>query len=327
MPSGEERIIDLLRPLARHPGAFGLIDDCAVVTPPPGTDLVLKADAVVGGVHFFPDDPAADIARKALRVNLSDLAAKGAKPIGFLLSFALPDDIGRQWLADFVNGLGQDVERYGCPLLGGDTVSTPGPVTIAITVFGVVPTGTMVKRDGAKTGDRVLVSGTIGDAALGVLLCKDATLARRWGLNTAQAQHLIGRYRLPQPRNAGAEALRQFAHGGMDVSDGLVGDLGKMCKASGTSTTLFATQVPLSEAAQTALAADPTLIEPILTGGDDYEVLTTVEDAKVAPLRQAAEEAGVMLTEIGRMADGEGVRVLGSGGETLAFKQSSYSHF
>ena len=327
MPSGEERIIDLFRPLARHPGAFGLIDDCAAVTPPPGTDLVLKADAIVGTVHFFPDDPAGDIARKALRVNLSDLAAKGAAPLGFLLSLALPRDADLAWVAAFAQGLGDDAAHYGCPLLGGDTVHTPGPVMVSVAVFGSVPTGTMVQRGGGKVGDHVMVSGTIGDAALGVRLCQDASLAAHWGLSAAQTQYLTGRYRLPQPRNAVAEALRLFANAGMDVSDGLVGDLDKMCKASGVSAAIQAEQVPLSDAARTALAADPSLIAPILTGGDDYEILATVEAAKLAPLRQAAGAAGVTLTEIGRIASGEGVRVLAGDGKALAFAQGSYSHF
>ena len=324
---GEERIIDLFRPLARHPGAFGLIDDCAAVTPPPGTDLVLKADAIVGGVHFFNDDPAGEIARKALRVNLSDLAAKGAAPIGFLLTLALPGDIALAWVAAFAQGLGEDAAYYACPLLGGDTVKTPGPVTVSIAVFGSVPRGTMVKRSGAKAGDRVMVSGTIGDAALGVRLCRDATLANRWGLSAAQVQHLTGRYRLPQPRNAAAEAFRQFANGGMDISDGLAGDLDKLCRASGVAATIHAERVPLSEAARAALLADPSLVEPILTGGDNYEILATVEDAKVAALRAAAQAAGVTLTEIGRIAGGAGVQVLGGDGKVLIFKQASYSHF
>ena len=327
MPSGEERIIDLFRPLAKHPGAFGLNDDCAAVTPEPGSDLVLKADAIVGGVHFFLNDPPDDVARKALRVNLSDLAAKGAKPIGFLLSLALPKEGGIEWVSAFAKGLGEDAEQYGCPLLGGDTVATPGPVTVAIAVFGSVLTGTMVERGGAKIGDRVVVSGTIGDAALGLRLCQDAGRAKRWGQSAIQAQYLIGRYRLPQPRNAAAEALRRYAHGGMDISDGLVGDLDKLCRASDVAATVHAVQVPLSDAARAALAADAALIEPILTGGDDYEILATVEDAKLAQLLKAASAAGVTLTEIGRIEAGAGARVLDADGKPLGFKQGSYSHF
>jgi len=327
MPSGEERIIDLFRPMARHPAALGLIDDCAALTPEPGTDLVLKADAIVGTVHFFADDPADDVARKALRVNLSDLAAKGAKPIGFLLSLALPHDIAPAWLGEFARGLGGDAEAYDCPLLGGDTVSTPGPVMISIAVFGSVPTGTMVRRDAARAGDHVVVTGTIGDASLGLRLRQDATTAARWGLDPAQTQHLIGRYRRPQPRNVLAEAIHGHARASMDVSDGLVGDLGKMCSASGVAATIEAARVPLSDAARVALAADPTLIEPILTGGDDYEILATVAASQLGPLQAAAAAAGVAVTAIGRIGDGPGVQVFDDDGKVLAFRQGSYSHF
>lgn len=327
MPSGEERIIDLFRPMARHPAALGLIDDCAALTPEPGTDLVLKADAIVGTVHFFADDPADDVARKALRVNLSDLAAKGARPLGFLMSLALPHDIAPEWLGEFARGLGEDVDAYECPLLGGDTVSTPGPVMISIAVFGSVPTGTMVRRDAARAGDHVVVTGTIGDAALGLRLRQDATAAARWSLDRAQAEHLIGRYRRPQPRNVIAEPIRSHARAGMDVSDGLVGDLGKMCAASGVAATIEAARVPLSDAARAVLAADPALIETILTGGDDYEILATVEEAQLVPLQAAARAAGVAVTAIGRIGDGQGVRVIDGHGEVVAFRQGSYSHF
>src|SRR5712692_7309639 len=182
--SGEERLIErYFRPLANHPGAFGLGDDAASVEPPAGCDLVLTADGIVGGVHFFPADPPDAIARKALRVNLSDLAAKGARPIGFLLTLALPKEIGETWLAPFARALGEDAAAYGCPLLGGDTVRTPGPVSISIAAFGAVPHGKMARRSGAKPGDRVVVTGTIGDAALGLLIRRDAGTGKRWGLD------------------------------------------------------------------------------------------------------------------------------------------------
>ena len=201
--SGEERLIErYFRPLAEHPGAFDLLDDAAAVTPPAGCDLVLTVDGIVGGVHFFPDDPADAIARKALRVNLSDLAAKGARPIGFLLTLALPKEIGDKWLALFARALGEDAASYGCPLLGGDTVRTPGPVTLSIAAFGAVPHGKMVRRSGAKPGDRVVVTGTIGDAALGLLLRRDAGTGKRWGLDRRRQDHLLARYLVPQPRTA-----------------------------------------------------------------------------------------------------------------------------
>jgi thiamine-monophosphate kinase len=328
MELSEEGIIDLFRPMARHPGAFGLIDDCAAIALPPDSELVLKADAIVGTVHFFADDPPGDVARKALRVNLSDLAAKGAKPLGFLLSLALPAAIDAAWLTAFANGLGQDAERYDCPLLGGDTVRTPGPVVVSIAVFGHVPTGSMLRRDAARPGDWVVVTGTIGDAALGLQLCRSAGLAARWQLDAGQAEHLTGRYRLPRPRNSAGDVLRSHAQAAMDVSDGLVGDLGKMCRASGVTAAIEVARIPLSEAARAALAADPALREPILTGGDDYEVLATVAGDKLERLKSAAAAVGVAITDIGRIAAGEGPpQFVDTDGTVLAFKQGSYSHF
>src|SRR5476649_1050532 len=197
--SAEDRLIARhFKPIATHPGALGLSDDAAFITPPPGCDLVLTTDVVVGGVHFFPDDAAHTVASKALRVNLSDLAAKGARPLGFLLSLALPKEIGDAWLADFANGLRGDAVLFACPLFGGDTTLTPGPVTISIAMFGSVPEGTIVRRAGARPGDLVFVSGSIGDAALGLMLRKDASI---WKLDTARRQHLVSRYLLPQPRS------------------------------------------------------------------------------------------------------------------------------
>src|SRR5882757_5748495 len=149
--SAEDRLIARhFAPLATHPGALGLSDDAAFIKPPAGCDLVLKTDAIIGGVHFFPEDAAHTVASKALRVNLSDLAAKGARPLGFLLSLALPKDIGEAWLADFAQGLRGDAEQFSCPLFGGDTVRTPGPVMVSVATFGAVPLGTMVRRAGAK---------------------------------------------------------------------------------------------------------------------------------------------------------------------------------
>jgi len=326
--SGEDRIIArYFRPLARHPGAFGLADDAAILAPPPGCDVVLKADAIIGGVHFFPDDPADAVARKALRVNLSDLAAKGAEPAGFLLSLALPDGVDDAWLAAFARGLEADAEAYSCPLMGGDTDKTPGPAVVSIAAFGLVPRGAMVRRKGARPGDAVVVTGTIGDAALGLRLKREPDLAAGWGLAPALREHLLDRYLLPRPRNAIAVALRAHASAAMDVSDGLAGDLAKLCRASGIAAEIAAGGVPLSDAARAAVAAEPRLIETVLTGGDDYEVLCTMAPDKVAAFRAAAQAAGVAATEIGRVTAGEGARFLAADGRPLTFAQASYSHF
>ena len=327
--SGEERLIARhFRPLATHPGALGLIDDAGVVSVPVGQDLVVKTDAIVGGVHFLPEDPPDTVARKALRVNLSDLAAKGATPLGFLLSIALPEEIDDRWLREFAAALGSDAERFGCPLLGGDTDRTPGPVTISISAFGTVPHGTMVLRSGARPGDRIVVTGTIGDAALGLALRRDPEAAGRWGLDPAMQEHLRRRYLVPEPRTAIAEALRRHARGAMDVSDGLVGDLGKMCRAAVVTATVEIPRVPLSEAVRRALAAEPGLLEPILTGGDDYEVLASVAAGELRPLAAEAAAAGIRTTEIGIFAAGDGTaRFLASDGREVRFARAAFSHF
>jgi thiamine-monophosphate kinase len=327
--SAEDRLIArYFKPLAKHPGAFGLVDDAAAIAPPKGCDIVLKTDGIIGGVHFFPDDPPETVARKALRVNLSDLAAKGAQPVGFLLTLALPNDIDDAWLRRFARGLGTDADRYGCPLFGGDTDRTPGPITISIAAFGAVPHGKMVLRSTAKPGEKVLTTGTIGDAALGLLLRKHPVRAKRWGLAPRAERHLAQRYLLPQPRNAIASALRAHASAAMDVSDGLVGDLNKLCRASGVSADINVANVPLSPAARKAIEAEPGLIETVLTGGDDYEVLLTMPARRVAAFRKAAATAGVAVTEIGTIATGSAApRFLSRDGKTLAFVRPSFSHF
>jgi thiamine-monophosphate kinase len=325
--SAEDRLIArYFRPLATAPGAFGLTDDAAVLTPPPGCDLVVTTDGVIAGVHFMPHDPPGMIARKVLRMNLSDLAAKGARPVGFLLSVALPVPTEEQWIAAFADGLGADATHYGCPLLGGDTDRTPGPLAMTVAAFGALPYGTMVRRTTAQVGDVVLVTGTIGDAALGLLKRKDTILVKRWQLTYEQSDYLSLCYLLPQPPTALAEAVRHHAAAAMDVSDGLVGDLAKLCRASGVAAEVDIARVPLSEPAEAALAADPTLIETILTGGDDYEILLTLPPQRLDAFRAAAQAADVAITEIGRIVAGEGARFVRDG-KPLSFAHPSYSHF
>lgn len=329
MITGEDQMIArYFRPLAKHPGALGLMDDAAMLAAPPGRDMVLTVDAIVGGVHFFPDDAADAVAKKALRVNLSDLAAKGAAPAGFLLALALPETVDEAWIESFARGLGADADAFSCPLLGGDSVRTSGPATISITALGTVPQGTMVHRSGARAGDRIIVSGTIGDAALGLVLRQDASRAGRWGLTEAQRSELIQRYLLPLPRNALAEALRLHASAAMDVSDGLVGDLAKLCNASGVTAEVTIDQVPLSDAGAHVLAADSAEIETALTGGDDYEIVCTVAPDQMTSFRAAAAAARVPVTEIGRVTGGkEPVRFIDRHGKPRLFKQASFSHF
>jgi thiamine-monophosphate kinase len=325
--SAEDRLIaQYFRPLARQPGALGLEDDAAFYTPPASHDLVITKDAIVAGVHFFQTDPPETIGRKALRVNLSDLAAKGARPAGFVMALGLPE-INAEWLEAFSRGLALDAEAYGCPLLGGDTVRTQGPLFVSITAFGILPHGAMVRRSGAQVGDAVMVTGTVGDAAVGLRLQR-GQVTDEWKLDREAAEHLVGRYLLPQPRNALAAPIRQHATAAMDVSDGLVGDLGKLCRTSGVSARVDIERVPLSSAAAAALSADPALLATILTGGDDYEIVFTVPAQSVATVCTLAEEAEVAVRQIGRVVAGnDAPRFLDSRGQPVTFGHASFSHF
>ena len=327
-PSGEDRLIDrFFRPLVRHAGALGLFDDAACLTPPAGHDLVLTVDASVAGVHFFPDDPADLVAKKSLRVNLSDLAAKGARPLGALLSLSMPETVADAWLADFARGLGADLDQFDCPLLGGDTTRTTGALTISITAVGAVPAGTMVKRASARPGDLLVVTGTIGDGALGLAMRRDPKSAAFANLDSEARAHLADRYLLPRPRVALADALREHASAAIDVSDGLVGDVAKLAAASGAAARIDVQAVPLSTAARSVLANSAALIETVLTGGDDYEIVAAVPENRLHPLREAAARVGIAVTTIGRIEEGEGVTVAGPDGRPVALKRASFSHF
>jgi thiamine-monophosphate kinase len=325
MTSGEDTLISrYFKPLATDPGAFGLTDDAAVLNAL-GDDIVVTTDAIVEGVHFLSGDPPDTVARKALRVNLSDIAAKGAEPAGFVLTLALrsPDDA---WLAPFARGLGEDARLFGCPLLGGDTVSTPGPLMISITAFGRVPSGKMVHRSGAKPGDRIVVTGTIGDAALGLELIRGGAAGVH--ADAAARDMLVRRYRIPQPRTALAQAVRDHAHAAMDVSDGLAGDLAKLCAASGVSAVIDAPGIPLSAAAASLLARGTVGIERIVSGGDDYEILCAIPENRFEAFAQDADTAKVAVTSIGTVIAGTSApKFLDAQGREIPLPRLSYSHF
>jgi thiamine-monophosphate kinase len=325
--TAEDRLIArYFRPLATAPGAFRLIDDAAALSPPPGCDIVLTTDGVIAGVHFFPDDPPDMVSRKVLRMNLSDLAAKGARPLGFLMSVALPEGFGEAWLSGFTAGLAEDAAHFGCPLYGGDTDRTPGPIAVSIFAFGAVPQGKMVHRSTARPGDVIVVTGMIGDAAIGLKLRRDRALAQHWRLSDGAADALVGRYLLPQPRNALADAVLHHAASAIDISDGLAGDVAKLARASSVAAEIDVARVPLSDAARAAITAEPALLETALTGGDDYEIALTLPPERLADFQKAAGAAGVAVAEIGRIAAGEGTRFL-KDGAPLTFARASHSHF
>jgi thiamine-monophosphate kinase len=324
--SGEDSLIArYFRPLATDPGAFDLNDDAAAIRPS-GDDIVVTTDAIVEGVHFLPDDPPDTIARKALRVNLSDLAAKGAVPAGFVLTLALrnADDA---WLTPFAVALGEDARQFGCPLFGGDTVSTPGPLMVSITAFGRVPANRMVHRSGAKPGDRVVVTGTIGDAALGLAVLNGGKVHAALG-DAAGRDLLINRYRVPQPRTALAEIVRDHASAAMDVSDGLAGDLSKLCGVSGVSAVIDLDSIPLSDVASDLVSRSIVGIDALIAGGDDYEILCTIADDRVEAFVQAARGVGIALSSIGMVVAGSAVpKFLDGRGREIALKRRAYSHF
>jgi thiamine-monophosphate kinase len=323
-PSEDDLIARYFAPLAGE-GALGLRDDAACLSPRPRYDLVLTTDALVESVHFFPEDAAGSIARKALGVNVSDLAAKGAEPRGFLLNLMLPESWTDEWLSAFAAGLGVAAADFSCSLLGGDTVKTRGPLTLAVTAIGEVPAGRMVRRTTAQVGDVICVTGTIGDAALGLDLRRDPAWTE--SLQPDERRFLADRYLHPQPRHRLASILRDHASAAMDVSDGLAGDLAKMMRASGASATVDLAQIPLSPAAQKLVQADPSLLDRLVTGGDDYEILCTVPPAALDSLRKEADRVGIPLAAIGQVVPGEALPTFRLGRTGKRYDVGSYAHF
>ncbi|MBV9735842.1 MAG: thiamine-phosphate kinase [Acidisphaera sp.] len=302
------------RPLAA-PAGLELGDDAAVLAPPGGRELVIAADAMIAGVHFPPDENPARIGQKLLRVNLSDLAAMGAAPLGYLITLAAPHDTSDAWFAGFAAGLAEDQARYGIGLLGGDTTATPGPLCLSLTILGHVAPGCAIRRRGASPGDGVWVTGTIGDGALGLAVLQ--------GRLADASGRLVDRYRLPQPRLG--LALAGIAAAGMDVSDGLVQDLGHLCRAGGLGAEIETEAVPLSPAAQ---AAGPDWLSACLTGGDDYELLLALPADREPALLAEAARAGVPVTRIGRFVAGSPVvAVRDAAGRAMAFGRGGWSHF
>jgi thiamine-monophosphate kinase len=327
---GEEAIIALLAPLTNgRSGAFNLRDDCALLTPEPGTELVLKTDPIAEGVHFLPGDTPQDIAWKALAVNVSDLIAKGAAPLGYLMALSFPTAPTLGWMTEFAEGLRAAQTRFGCHLMGGDTDRRPGPLTVSITAIGSVPRGKMVPRTTAQAGDHLFISGTIGDASLGLELIKEPGLQAAWGLLEHEAADLRQRYRRPEPRLALAPILRQFASAAMDISDGLAKDLDRLLRASGVAGRLVAAQVPLSIPAQKVALRSPERLLQLISAGDDYEVLAAVPRDKAQAFVAAAGIAGVPVRKVGDVLPGPAALTLvGADGGPLALpQQPGWDHF
>ena len=326
MAAARAREFDLIgryfKPLAPSVAARGLVDDAAVLEPADGYSTVVTVDTITEGVHFLPGTKPEDIARKTLRVNLSDIAAMGAKPLGYTLALALTEDINDAWLRAFTDGLRSDQETFDLTLLGGDTTSTPGPLSLSITMFGRVQIGDAVPRSGAQVGDAIMVTGTIGDSVLGLQLKNGQGPILEDRFSTA----LVERYQVPQPRLGVLAAMTGRVHAAADVSDGLIADVGHVADASGVRIQLEAAHVPLSDAARAALTGNAALFETILTGGDDYELVFAISPADVAFAEDWGRDAGVPVTWIGQVTDGIGVTIVDSAGRELTVAQTGYQH-
>ncbi|MFA7430024.1 MAG: thiamine-phosphate kinase [Rhodospirillaceae bacterium] len=319
-----DQIAALFAPLTRGaPGALSLRDDAAVLDVPPGQQVVVTTDAIVAGVHYLPDDPPDLVARKLMRVNLSDLAAMGAEPLGLFATCAFPVDCSDAWVEAFARGLGEDVDAFMVPILGGDTVATPGPAVFSLTALGTVPVGQALRRSGAAAGDLLAVTGTLGDGAFGLRAARGELDGV---LDPASVAWLADRYRLPQPRLALGVALRGIASAAMDISDGLLQDLGHLCAASGVGADLDAHLLPVSPAV-TALAGRDGWLEGVAGGGDDYELLVAVAPQHRDALLAAGRAAGVAVTIIGRCGAGAGVRLRTAEGAVIEGLSQGFRHF
>lgn len=317
MSNSEQDLIQkFFAPLAGD-GAAGLLDDAASYSPAEGMEVVISTDTLVSGVHFIGDEPADLIARKALRVNFSDLVSKGAYPKGYLVNLALTDAEDNEWLKAFSSGLAEDQEKFSCALLGGDTVSTPGPLVISISAFGETPEGSIVRRGTAAPGDVIYVTGTIGDGALGLDVLQGKC-------RTTDDFYLIDRYRLPRPRTGCVELIRKFASASMDVSDGLVGDLEQLTLASGGGAILNVHLVPFSPPVESLAELDSEVQKRALTGGDDYEILFTVPYRKADEFERECRED---VRHIGEIVEGSGVVVQDREGNAIDLGSTSWSHF
>ncbi len=322
LPGEFELIRRYFAPLA-GPGSLGLTDDAAVLEPRPGWSLVATTDTVIAGVHFLGGDPPDLVARKALRVNLSDLAAMGAEPLGYLLVTALPASTDEDWVRGFAGGLLRDQEEFAIPLIGGDTAFTPGPLSLTITALGQVESGKALLRSTARPGHRVYVSGTLGDGAFGLKVARGGGM----GLPEEARAYLLDRYRLPRPRVALGRRLVAVASAALDISDGLAADLGHICEASGVGAAIEAARVPLSPAARAFIETGGGNLLDAITGGDDYELLFTAPAESESTLARIAAELDLPLTQLGEIRAEPDLVVLDARGRPLSLGAGGYRHF
>jgi thiamine-monophosphate kinase len=325
----EELVQSYLAPLAAgFSGAFGLRDDCAAIKVPPGNDLIVTTDALVSGIHFLPDEAPENIAWRALAVNVSDLAAKGASPLCYLMALALPAAPDADWMMRFAGALKEAQDHFSMHLIGGDTDRRAGvPLSVTITAMGTVPEGKMVRRAKAKAGDRVFVTGTLGDAGLGLALRRNPDARRSWPIDKTDRQFLIDRFLRPTPRLELGPMLLEHATAAMDLSDGLAKDLERLARTSGVGARINFDLLPRSPAAARVFADTPDLANLPLNAGDDYEILATVPAADAQAFEDAALEAGIAVTDIGEITKALGLAIVGADGKPMTLEKAGHDHF
>jgi len=305
-------------PLAGPPG-LALQDDAACFSPAPGDDLVISKDLLVAERHFFGDDRPQDIAFKAVSVNVSDLAAKGSKPKYYLLGLCLPKSRAEHnWLKNFTEGLADAQNTYGISLIGGDTVSTDGPLSISITAMGYVAKGAMITRAGAKVGDDIYVSGSLGDAALGLKAINSGR---------GQCDAFLKRYHRPQARQLLGSRLVGVASAAADVSDGLLADMQHICTASGVGARILQENVPLSDDAASSVENDSSLWPVVLSGGDDYEILFTAPSHNAAQIADLSQSLQLKITRIGTVRKDASLELVDCNGELRQVAAKGFQHF
>lgn len=296
--------------------ALGLKDDAALLPSKPGFDLVITKDALVESTHFFKGDEPYFLAKKLLRVNLSDLAAKGAEGYCCFLALVLPRDVKGDWFAAFASGLKDDMEKFGVFLAGGDTTSHDGPLALSLTAIGLVPSGSAILRKGTKIGDGVFVTGTIGDSYLGLT---------RIGAGNKHELDATNRYYLPQPRMEVGKLLRGVASACADISDGLLADLGHICECSSSGAKVLLEDIPFSEEVRKEINTDSGFAIKAVTGGDDYELVFVAAPEKENDIIEISRKTGTAITKIGVITNGNKVKLLADGQE-IEVNKFGYKH-
>ena len=316
-----EIISDFFSPLARDKGSFGLSDDVAVLSKAKGYHFIVSTDMLISEVHFFSNDDPEDIASKCIRVNISDIVSKGAIPKYYFLSIALPKETDDKWIKSFTKSLKIEQKNFNISLMGGDTVSTTGPLTINIVCIGVIEKNKLIRRNGAMPGEDIYVTGEIGSAKIGLEILKKNIIA-----NSDLENYFIKKYRLPCPRNKLGPKLINLASSSIDISDGLISDLNHICLASNVKAEVNYSLLPVSNCISQLNLTENQLKNIILNGGDDYEIIFTSNSLNSTKIFDLSKFLEVNITKIGMIVQGEGIEVFDKESKKIDLILDGYKH-